>query len=119
MVQGWYQGGISVFDFTDPKQVKEIAYFDRGPMDASKLFVSGSWSAYWYNGLIYSSEITRGLDILEQRKRPGVDSRATPGRPPPLAATSRPRARASAATPTRHPPPRSRRSPPWHLRGGG
>jgi hypothetical protein len=65
MVQGWYQGGISVFDFTDPKHVKEIAYFDRGPMDASQLFVSGSWSAYWYNGLIYSSEITRGLDILE------------------------------------------------------
>jgi hypothetical protein len=65
MVQGWYQGGISVFDFTDPQHVREIAYFDRGPMDANKLFVSGSWSAYWYNGLIYSSEITRGLDILE------------------------------------------------------
>jgi hypothetical protein len=65
MVQGWYQGGISVFDFTDPRHVHEIAYFDRGPMDANKLFVSGSWSAYWYNGLIYSSEITRGLDILE------------------------------------------------------
>jgi hypothetical protein len=65
MVQGWYQGGISVFDWTDPRHVREIAYFDRGPMDASKLFVSGSWSAYWYNGLIYSSEITRGLDILE------------------------------------------------------
>ena len=64
MVQGWYQGGISVFDFTDPKNVKEIAYFDRGPMDSTKMFVSGSWSAYWYNGLIYSSEITRGLDIL-------------------------------------------------------
>jgi hypothetical protein len=65
MVQGWYQGGISVFDFTDPRNVKEIAYFDRGPMDPNKLYVSGSWSAYWYNGLIYSSEITRGLDILE------------------------------------------------------
>ena len=65
MVQGWYQGGISVMDFTDPKNVKEIAFFDRGPMDANKLYVSGSWSAYWYNGLIYSSEITRGLDILE------------------------------------------------------
>ena len=65
MVQGWYQGGISVFDFTDARHVHEIAYFDRGPMDANKLFVSGSWSAYWYNGLIYSSEITRGLDILE------------------------------------------------------
>jgi hypothetical protein len=67
MVQGWYQGGISVLDFTDPKRVKEIAFFDRGPMDATKLYVSGSWSAYWYNGLIYSSEITRGLDILELR----------------------------------------------------
>ena len=65
MVQGWYQGGISVFDFTDPGKVKEIAYFDRGPMDANTMYVSGSWSAYWYNGLIYSSEITRGLDILE------------------------------------------------------
>ena len=60
-------GGISVLDFTDPKHVKEIAYFDRGPMNADKMFVSGSWSAYWYNGLIYSSEITRGLDILELR----------------------------------------------------
>ena len=67
MAQGWYQGGVSVFDFTDPKHVREIAYFDRGPMDANKLFVSGSWSAYWYNGYIYSSEITRGLDVLELR----------------------------------------------------
>jgi hypothetical protein len=70
MVQGWYQGGISVFDFTDPKNIHEIAYFDRGPMDANKLYVSGSWSAYWYNGLIYSSEITRGLDILELKPSP-------------------------------------------------
>ncbi len=65
MVQGWYQGGISVFDFTDPSHPREIAYFDRGPMDSTKLFVAGSWSAYWYNGYIYSSEIARGLDILE------------------------------------------------------
>ena len=65
MVQGWYQGGVSVIDYTDPKNVREIAYFDRGPVDASKLYVSGSWSAYWYNGVIYSSEMTRGLDILE------------------------------------------------------
>jgi len=65
MVQGWYQGGVSVIDFTDAKNVKEIAYFDRGPVDAGKLYVSGSWSAYWYNGAIYSSEMTRGLDILE------------------------------------------------------
>jgi hypothetical protein len=64
MAQGWYQGGISVFDFTDPRHVREIAFFDRGPMDSTKLFVSGSWSAYWYNGMIYSSEITRGLDVF-------------------------------------------------------
>jgi hypothetical protein len=65
MVQGWYQGGISVFDFTDPKHPTEIAYFDRGPVDSTTLKMAGSWSAYWYNGHIYSSEIARGLDILE------------------------------------------------------
>jgi hypothetical protein len=65
MVQGWYQGGVSVFDWTDPKNPKEIAYFDRGPLDESRLRSAGSWSAYWHNGLIYSSEIARGLDILE------------------------------------------------------
>jgi hypothetical protein len=64
MVQGWYQGGISVFDFTDPAHPKEIAYFDRGPIDPNKLYVGGSWSAYWYNGYIYSSEIARGLDVF-------------------------------------------------------
>jgi hypothetical protein len=65
MVQGWYQGGISVFDWTDPAHPKEIAYFDRGPMDSTKLVGAGSWSAYWYNGYIVSSEIGRGLDVLE------------------------------------------------------
>ncbi|MGZ4790212.1 MAG: LVIVD repeat-containing protein, partial [Terriglobales bacterium] len=65
MAQGWYQGGISVFDWTDPSHAKEIAYFDRGPMDSTKLVGAGSWSAYWYNGYIISSEIARGLDILE------------------------------------------------------
>ena len=65
MAQGWYQGGISVFDWTDPAHPKEIAYFDRGPMDSTKLVGAGSWSAYWYNGYIYSSEIGRGLDVLE------------------------------------------------------
>jgi len=65
MVQGWYQGGVSVFDFTDPAHPSEIAYFDRGPMDSTKLEMAGSWSAYWYNGHIYSSEIARGLDVLE------------------------------------------------------
>ena len=67
MVQAWYQGGISVFDWTDPAHPKEIAYFDRGPMDATKMVGAGSWSAYWYNGYIYSSEIARGLDVFELR----------------------------------------------------
>ena len=64
MAQAWYQGGISVFDWTDAAHPREIAYFDRGPAD-STLKLSGSWSAYWYNGVIVSSEITRGLDIFE------------------------------------------------------
>ncbi len=64
MVQSWYQGGISVFDWTDPRHPREIAYFDRGPADTT-LKLSGTWSAYWYNGAIVSSEITRGLDIFE------------------------------------------------------
>ena len=65
MVQGWYQGGISVFDWTDAAKPKEIAYFDRGPVDATRLVMGGSWSVYWYNGLIVNSEIARGLDIFE------------------------------------------------------
>ncbi|PYO96864.1 MAG: hypothetical protein DMD60_08780 [Gemmatimonadetes bacterium] len=65
MVQGWYQGGISIFDWTDPAHPREIAFFDRGPMDSTKLVGAGSWSAYWYNGYIVSSEIARGLDIFE------------------------------------------------------
>ncbi len=65
MVQGWYQGGISVFDWTDPDDPHEIAFFDRGPIDASQMESGGSWSVYWYNGAIVSSEIARGLDILQ------------------------------------------------------
>lgn len=65
MVQAWYQGGISVFDWTDAKQPKEIAFFDRGPVDAAQMAMGGSWSVYWYNGAIVSSEIARGLDIFE------------------------------------------------------
>jgi hypothetical protein len=65
MVQAWYQGGISVFDFTDAAHPKEIAFFDRGPIDSTKMVGGGSWSAYWYNGIIVSSEIVRGLDIFE------------------------------------------------------
>jgi hypothetical protein len=64
-VQSWYQGGISVMDFTDPKNPIEIAYFDRGPINGERLISGGTWSAYWYNGFIYSSEIARGLDVLE------------------------------------------------------
>jgi hypothetical protein len=65
MVQGWYQGGISVFDWTDVSNPKEIAFFDRGPMDSTRLVSAGSWSVYWYNGYMVSSEIARGLDIFE------------------------------------------------------
>jgi hypothetical protein len=65
MVQAWYQGGISVFDWTDAAHPFEIAYFDRGPVDATRMGNGGSWSVYWYNGSIVSSEIARGLDIME------------------------------------------------------
>ena len=65
MVQGFYQGGITVFDWTDVKKPYEIAFFDRGPVDPDRLISAGSWSVYWYNGVLVSSEIRRGLDILE------------------------------------------------------
>jgi hypothetical protein len=65
MVQAWYQGGISITDFTDPLKPIEIAYFDRGPIEAERLVVGGDWSAYWMNGRIYASEIARGLDVLK------------------------------------------------------
>ena len=64
MVQGWYQGGVTVFDFTESSKPVEIAYFDRGPIDGSKLLVAGFWSTYWYNGFIYGSDLGRGLDVL-------------------------------------------------------
>src|SRR5262245_15846906 len=64
-VQAWYQGGISVMDFTDVEHPVEIAYFDRGPIDPKMLILAGDWSAYWYNGHIYASEIARGLDVFE------------------------------------------------------
>jgi hypothetical protein len=65
MVQAWYQGGVSVFDFTDPENPFEIAYFDRGPLSATDLMLGGYWSTYWYNGNIYGSEIARGLDVFQ------------------------------------------------------
>ena len=64
-VQAWYQGGISVMDFTDAERPVEIAYFDRGPIYPNLLVLGGEWSAYWYNGHVYASEIARGLDIFE------------------------------------------------------
>jgi len=67
MVQAWYQGGVSVYDFTDPDNPVEIAYFERGPLDPPGL--GGSWSAYWYNGYIYSNDIAKGLDVLKVRGR--------------------------------------------------
>jgi len=64
MVQAWYQGGLSMFDFTDSKNAVEIGYFDRGPVYEDKLVIGGYWSTYYYNGLIYGSEIMRGLDVF-------------------------------------------------------
>ena len=64
-VQAWYQGGMSVMDFTDSANPKEIAYFDRGPIDAKQMVLGGYWSIYWYNGHIYGTEITRGIDVFK------------------------------------------------------
>jgi hypothetical protein len=63
-VQAWYQGGITVIDFTDSSNPVEIAFFDRGPIDEEHLIVGGFWSAYWYDGYIYGTEMVRGLDVL-------------------------------------------------------
>jgi hypothetical protein len=65
MVQAWYQGGLSVFDWTDAAHPKEIAFFDRGPVDSTEIALGGYWSTYWYNGAIYGSEMSRGLDVFE------------------------------------------------------
>ena len=65
MVQAWYQGGVSVWDFTDSANPKEIGYWERGPLSATQLVLGGSWSAYWYNGYIYSNDIQKGVDVLE------------------------------------------------------
>jgi hypothetical protein len=63
-VQAWYQGGISVFDFTDATNPREIAYFDRGPISGERMVSGGHWSAYWYNGYVYATEMARGLDVF-------------------------------------------------------
>src|SRR5439155_848188 len=65
MAQSWYQGGVSIFDWTDAAHPKEVAFFDRGPVDGTKPAHAGTWSAYWYNGYLYTSEIARGLDVFE------------------------------------------------------
>ncbi len=65
MIQSWYQGGVSIFEWTDAKHPREIAFHDRGPLDATRPGNAGSWSVYWYNGVMVSSEINRGLDIYE------------------------------------------------------
>ena len=64
MVQAWYQGGVSLLDFTDPENAYEIAYFDRGPLSDAELYTGGYWSTYWYDGHIYGAEISRGVDVL-------------------------------------------------------
>jgi len=64
MTQAWYQGGASVFDFTDSANPEEIAFFDRGPVSAASLVFGGFWATYWYNGNIYGSELARGIDVL-------------------------------------------------------
>ena len=66
-VQAWYQGGVSVVDFTDTDEPLEIAYFDRGPIDTEELITGGYWSTYWYAGRIYGTEISRGLDVFEMQ----------------------------------------------------
>lgn len=64
-IQAWYQGGISVIDFTDSTNPVEIAYFDRGPIHEKELLTGGFWSVYYYQGAIYGTEIARGLDVLK------------------------------------------------------
>jgi len=65
MVQAWYQGGLSIFEWTDPKHPHELAFFDRGPNDSTRMVGGGFWSVYWYNGHIYGSEMERGLDVFD------------------------------------------------------
>jgi len=69
MVQAWYQGGISVFDFTNPANPTEIGWFDRGPVSDASLVLGGSWSAYYYDGFIFSNDIQQGFDVFEIRDR--------------------------------------------------
>ncbi|WP_228386326.1 LVIVD repeat-containing protein [Ornithinicoccus halotolerans] len=64
MVQAWYQGGVSLWDFTDSANPEEFAWFERGPLSDEQRILGGSWSAYYYNGYIYSSDIRKGFDVI-------------------------------------------------------
>ncbi|MCW2898179.1 MAG: hypothetical protein JWO67_444 [Streptosporangiaceae bacterium] len=75
MVQAWYQGGVQVWDFTDSAHPKQIAFFERGPLSDTQMITGGSWSAYYYNGYVYSNDIQKGLDVLEIK-----DKRVLPGK---------------------------------------
>jgi bacterioferritin (cytochrome b1) len=70
MIQSWYEGGVSLFDWTDPDNPVEIGFHDRGPMQIGNVGSGGSWSIYWYNGYLVNSEIYRGLDILDLKANP-------------------------------------------------
>jgi hypothetical protein len=74
MVQSWYQGGVSIFDWTQASKPVEIAFHDRGPVDSTKMEMGGTWSVYWYNGVIVSSEIARGLDVFELTPSPWLSA---------------------------------------------
>lgn len=74
-VQAWYQGGVSIVDFTDAAKPMEIGYFDRGPIDPKTMILGGEWSAYWYNGYVYGSEIARGLDVFKLTPTPNLTQR--------------------------------------------
>ena len=65
-VQAWYQGGTSIIEFTDPANIREIAYYDRGPVSSASLVSGGHWSSHWYDGMVYGSEIARGFDVLKE-----------------------------------------------------
>lgn len=65
LIQSWYQGGVAVIDWTNPKKIKELAWFDRGPIAEDRLVLGGFWSSYFYNGYIYGSEIQRGFDVFK------------------------------------------------------
>ena len=76
MVQSWYQGGVSVWDFTDSENPRELDYFERGPLNAlPTVTLGGTWSAYYYNGHVFSSDITKGFDVLKL-KDPSLKSAA-------------------------------------------